>query len=704
MAMELRGKRVLVCNCEETMALDAKALGKACLAVGAEGELELNSQLCRRQLGNYQSALAAGQPLLVACTQEAPLFRELASEEQPDADLSFVNIRERAGWSDEGAGAPAKMAALIAEATEALQPNRAVAMESTGICLIYGPGTLALEAAKQLAGRLEVTLLLTETKDLLPLSTMESPIFSGRVRRAEGHLGAFMLDIQDFAAAKPSARGALVFDAPQASAKSECDLILDLTGGTPLFSAHQRRDGYLRPDPGDPIAVQKALFELTNMIGQFEKPRYVTYDAGLCAHARNRLTGCTRCLDICPTSAITSNVTEGGDGVTIDPYVCGGCGSCASVCPTGAATYDFPQGDGLFRRLRSLLAAYRQAGGEAPLLLLHDERHGDELITLMARLGRGLPARVLPVAVNEVTQVGLDFLAAALAYGATGIAILAGPEKQGELSGLAQQIGLAETLMEGLGYGGGRIQVVEERDPDAVAALLYGWERRDGVPAGSFLPMGGKRARTTLALAHLHDKAPTPLDILPLPAGAPFGALAVDTAGCTLCLACVGACPTGALLDSPEKPHLGFREEACVQCGLCRNTCPENVITLLPRFNFTDAGKSEVTLNEAEPAECIRCGKQFGVKQSIERIAAKLEGHSMFADQTQIDRIRMCEDCRVVVQFEDKDMPMAMGTRPVLRTTDDDLREREIEEARAKLLAERAAEGGGDENGGENKG
>src|SRR3546814_5060889 len=104
--------------------------------------------------------------------------------------------------------------------------------------------------------------------------------------------------------------------------------------------------------------------------------------------------------------------------VDIDPLVCAGCGSCASVCPTGAASYQLPAGDSLFERLRTLLGAYREADGKRATLLLHDARHGSEMIGIMARFGRGLPAQVLPFPLNEVTQVGLDFLAAAFAYGA----------------------------------------------------------------------------------------------------------------------------------------------------------------------------------------------------------------------------------------------------------------------------------------------
>ncbi|HMA14440.1 MAG TPA: 4Fe-4S binding protein, partial [Kiloniellaceae bacterium] len=251
---------------------------------------------------------------------------------------------------------------------------------------------------------------------------------------------------------------------------------------------------------------------------------------------------------------------------------------------------------------------------------------------------------------------------------------------------LAGQIGLAETVLSGLGYGEGRLHLLDAADPDAIEAALYGLAAPAvAMTPGSFLPVGGKRSRAFLALRHLHDKAPQPVDVLPLAPGAPFGRITVDTAGCTLCLACVSACPAGALLDDENRPWLGFREDACVQCGLCRVTCPEKVIALEPRINFTNAAMSAVTLNEDEPFECIRCGKPFGVRKSIERIAEKLAGkHSMFLEGGQVDRIKMCEDCRIVDQFDGGKDPFKLGERPRMRTTDDDLQERELALARAK--------------------
>ena len=418
------------------------------------------------------------------------------------------------------------------------------------------------------------------------------------------------------------------------------------------------------------------------MVGEFEKPRYVDFKADLCAHSRSQKTGCTRCLDVCPASAIQ----PAGDVVAIDPFLCGGCGGCNSVCPTGAVAYAYPPTTAVLERLRTLLGTYKRAGGEAPVLLVHDEAHGFGLIGAMARGGRGLPARVIPFAVNEVTQLGLDAILTAFAYGTERILFMIPEKRRDELSGLEQQRDHALAILDGLGHAGDRLDLLVENDPTILETALWTLAPLSSMPAGDFLPLGQKRSILRSALDCLHDQAPLKPERIDLPEGAPFGRVLVDVEDCTLCLACVGACPTGALIDNPDLPQLRFQEDACVQCGLCENTCPENVITLEPGVSFEEAAKQPAIIKEEEPYLCIRCQQPFGTSSSIEKIVAMLgEKHSMFQDSSAIDRIRMCEDCRVIVQFEAKDNPMAGPERTPVRTTDDYLREREeIESARRK--------------------
>jgi ferredoxin len=673
--MKVNDMDVLVCDCEGTMAFDGKALAKAC---GGDGD-EHATQLCRAQLQRFETAARGSERLLIACTQEAPLFLEAAEDLGEDAaDLRFCNIREKAGWCDEQVGRAstnltAKMAALLAEAALDIAETPAVSMNSDGHLVVIGEAEHAIAAAEKVTGRLDVTVLVTDRESVLPPRVITHPIFHGRVTGARGHLGAFTLKVDGIETASPSARGGIGFDGAPGEGELECDLILDLRSDPPLFQAPEKMDGYEDPNPKSPGAVANALLQLVDMVGDFDKPRYVDYDAALCAHANSGIVGCTRCIDNCPTGAAQPT----GDKIAFDPYVCAGCGACASTCPTGAAKYALPAGDALYLRLRTLLSTYHKAGGTHACLLLHDAEWGEDMIAAMARYGAGLPAKFIPVSMNAVTQVGLDFLLTAAAYGAERIVAVAGPAQSGETQALEQEIALANKILAGLGYGTDRIQFTDDTDPGALESRLHGLTPYPGLPKAAHMAMGRKRSVMSQALKALHEHAPNPVDSIKLEAGAPFGAVIVDTAGCTLCLSCVGACPTGALKDNPDAPQLSFAEAQCVQCGLCRNTCPEKVITLEPRLSFLASAQEHQVVKEEEPFKCIRCGKEFGTKSTIEKMVAKLQDHPMFAAAGGTDRLKMCEDCRVIAIAEDDTQPLAMGTVPTPRTTDDYLRERE---------------------------
>jgi ferredoxin len=671
-AMADSTRHVLICSCDDTMPLDRDAVRRSC-----RGELTTATQLCRAELDRFHAIAAAGTPLTVACTQQASLFSEVAAENGRASPILFANIRETGGWSSDAARAGPKMAALLAMAGEPMPPASFVSLESAGVILICGRDETAVEAGNLLRDHLDVTVLIEPPAAIVPPRIAGFPVAKGKVRNARGYLGAFEVTVDDFAQPLPSSRSVLVFGPSRHDTRSHCDIILDLTGGTPFFPAADLRDGYLRADPGNPAAMLQAVLKARDLIGTFEKPRYVAYDATLCAHSRSQVVGCTRCLDLCPTSAITPD----GDHVAIDANVCAGCGQCAAACPTGAASYALPSEDALMRKLRAMLMAYREAGGERAIVLVHDESHGAPLIDALARFGDGLPAHVLPFAVNEVTQVGLESVAAAFAYGASAMRFLLRARPRHDVAGLMRTIALADPLLIGLGFGAGRIATVETDDPDLLGEALRAIPSMPPArrPA-SFRPLGAKRSVLRFALSELHRAAPEPVAVIPLPEGAPFGAVEIDAGGCTLCLSCVTACPTGALRDDPEKPMLRFVEDACVQCGLCRATCPENVISLRPQLDFDAARAPARILKQEEPFCCIRCGKPFGVKSMIDRVVAKLEGqHWMYTGSSRrLDVIRMCDDCRVAAAAEEGFDPYGVQKQSA-RTTDDYLREREAQ-------------------------
>ena len=664
MTQKPNNSNLLVCNCQRTMVIDAAGLSKA---LGFSDKIAVHQELCRAGISAFESGLMSGQPVHVACTQEAPLFREIAAEHDFEAELRFSNIRETAGWSEAKSSVLPKMAALLADASYEPEPATTLTLDSKGMCLVYGAGQAALETAASLEGRLSVTVLLSDIDDAMPPSVVSQPIYKGKIRTARGALGRFEVVVDGYAPVVPSSRDTLEFAMPRDGASAQCDLILDISGGKPLFTGHGRRDGYISADPNNPGAVARAMFEISDLVGEFEKPRYIAYDASICAHARSGKVGCSNCLDVCPLGAIS----PAGDNVLIDPAICGGCGNCAAACPTGAASYAVPRRGDLVNRLGIILDTYRGAGGAHPRIMFHDEKHGAALIGAMARFGRGLPANVIPVRVNSTMMIGHDTMAATLALGADQVVVLSSPEHPEELETLRVQSDLARTIVSALGYEGDRIIMIDEHDPDAVENSLYDQAALAAMTRNAFSALGSKREVARTAFTKLYEGSPTPTQLVALPEGAPYGRIVVDVNGCTLCLSCVGACPANALGDNPERPELSFTEAACVQCGVCVATCPENVISLEPRYDFSPQALTPTVIKFEEPFNCIRCGTPFGARSSVERVVERLKGHSMFRDAGQLELIQMCDTCRIETLANSGNDPFAGGERPRVRTTDD---------------------------------
>ncbi|EAU40786.1 putative ferredoxin [Fulvimarina pelagi HTCC2506] len=661
--MASTARRVLVCNCEKSMSVDGAAIGRA---LGGEA-LPVHTHLCRSGIAAFETALASGDELIVACTQESPLFAEIA-EEQERSVARFFNIREAAGWTADGRSVAPKMAALAAVAAVEGKPARLRTFESDGLCLLVGKGQAALDAAQLLNRDLSVTLLLADADDVILPEMLDFPIFKGKVTAANGTLGRFEVTVDDYAAMLPSSRGAPQFAMPRNGAKSTCSVIVDISGEIPLFARPEGRDGYVRADPRDPAAVMRAIFEASAFEGEFEKPIYVTYDASICAHERSRKTGCTKCIDVCPPGAIT----PAGDEVLIDTAICGGCGNCAAHCPTGAVSYTYPQRSQIVEQVQTLASTFLGEGGTEPVLLVHDERHGKEMINAMARLGRGLPVNVLPLPQHSTTGVGHDLMVAALGAGFRSIVILVDPRRSDETVAMREEIALVDALLSGLGHAAGRVAIIEERDPDAVEGILYDKLMAPEIARGTISARGSKRDVARTGIQQLADAGTPKGELIALPASAPYGTIHVDKNACTLCMACVSACPVDALRANPDKPQLRFVESACVQCGICSATCPENAITLEARYNVSPEVIRPVTLNEDEPAECIRCGTPFVARGMLERVSKTLAGkHWMFQTEERKQLLRMCDSCRLEALSADGGDPFAIAHRSRPRTTED---------------------------------
>lgn len=516
------------------------------------------------------------------------------------------------------------------ELTNLIPPT--VSYESGGHTLILGPTSLIERAALQLAQMASVTLLSVDGE---PGETAQ--LFYADNVQISGFLGAFAVTVEN--------RGQRI-NLAQAATEQDCfDIVLDMSLNG-VMTEEVPVPGYFPVGRGHP-KLSDALEEIPDLMGTFDKPKYFRLDTDLCAHSSRGVKGCERCVDACPAGALSSEGDEKtGHKIQINPYLCQGIGTCATSCPTEAIHYALPNPTDTQKFIERLLANYIRAGGQHPIILICSSRH--EQYNLMAL--QTLPDHVIPVTVEELPSVGMDTWFAALVNGATQVLFAASRHMPATiLRILNQEVTMAQTFLSQLG--------LEKETID----ILYLEALRESQPTLCEHPLGlmegelegNKRQRLFSALDALarHNKL-EPV-IQPLAATAPFGTIECSSQDCTLCMSCVAVCPTQALHNEGDSPTLKFVEQDCVQCGLCVKACPESALSSASRLNWDQQQRQAVQiLHKEEPALCLRCQKPFAPQSMITMLQDKLRGHSHFSDPASLNRIAMCEDCRVIDVFE----------------------------------------------------
>lgn len=520
-----------------------------------------------------------------------------------------------------------KAASLLKETTAT--STSIVEYQSRGKVVVIG-GDEAMEFAPRLREKsLHAEVLLTSS--CVEPGEVVIPV-AGREVLIEGYLGAFKISLGN--------KGKSNFELIAA------DLILDLSE-QPLLSMPLKPPGYFMADTNDEFNILNSLNQLGDMIGTFEKPKYFDYDASICAHGSSGKVGCTACIDACPAQAITSLV----ESIKVTPYLCQGGGACASVCPTGAIRYVYPSASDTGEQVRHLLKYYYQYQGQSAVIAFISEDDYQQVATW--------PDNYLVVVVEELASVGLELWMSALVYGASKVVMIKGDNHIDLVNDVMhQQLDVAQRLLQGMNINP---DVLSEESIDDIGGL-----KEAEMPMINYAEFAGKndkRRTLFMAIDHLAKEMSAVTGEIELSQASPFGAIDIKQEDCTLCMACTSVCPAKAIHAGNEEPKLLFTELNCVQCGLCEQACPESAISLIPRYqlNQEKRRKSEV-IKEDSPFNCISCGKPFATQSMISTVTSKLSSHAMFQTERSLDRLKMCDDCRVVDVMQDATaMNLAQG-------------------------------------------
>ncbi len=433
------------------------------------------------------------------------------------------------------------------------------------------------------------------------------------------------------------------------------DLVLDLR---PLatFAGTRAPVGYYAPGQ-NPEELNPALEELPEMRGRFKKPRFMAFLASRCFHGRARTLDCQRCIEICPFGAIQP---EKGN-ISFNHYLCQGCGGCALACPADAIHPIHPSPEEFLKAFEEKLINHKAGAGMPVTLIISDceDVYGDKLQQESRSKGS-----IFYFHAEEIGRIGLETILTAFSHGVDEVVIACKTENpQGIRDAVARQALMARAILKGIGVKEDKCRFVVSPVLPQLEEEISSMDCMDGetyaAPLSGVEPSFGQERRrlTLLAAQHLCEISGRHKTWIPLPAGSPFGTVTMDGDGCTLCMACVASCPSGALSAVGDVPRLTFLESQCHQCGLCVETCPERVIQLLPRMPCNvRTVETPIVLSEAKKFRCVKCNAPFASQAMVERMTDKLKGHWMYANERQLQRLQMCRVCRTRDALVSEDM------------------------------------------------
>lgn len=380
---------------------------------------------------------------------------------------------------------------------------------------------------------------------------------------------------------------------------------------------------------------KELLESLARFIGAYTYTSPIRLTPSLCEfwHRRPKRNAddgyCHKCSDVCQSFGVFRN-DEKGEIVLSSPD-CIACGDCVSVCPTGALQRESES-------LESLTYQAQMYKGSIPIL--HAKSHSKEVIAALRSSPNPL---ALPFVLGQPHILNATSLLSIVQESGAMAIVYAQPSEFVQ-EGVDSLNALCEAIF-------GTKCVLLAHDEAELCACLQEARVLDCVHY-TYTPRadeGAKEIFSQRAYAWVRGGAFGRVSMQH------SGNVLIDSQKCTLCLSCVDACNTKALINEGSSFSLLFKQSLCTGCGYCADTCAEQVIRI--ESNVLDAQSESFAYEQKaydEPFKCVECGKVFASAKSIRKIEEILLP-SIGSDPIKQRGLQCCGDCKIKLIFGPKD-------------------------------------------------
>lgn len=375
------------------------------------------------------------------------------------------------------------------------------------------------------------------------------------------------------------------------------------------------------------------ISEIESLIGEFTFDRSILYYKDKCQYHHRDKTSysyCRSCVDICPNMSISSDEIK--KELVFSDIDCITCGKCVGVCPSGA----MQKSNASLYSINKALKLYKNK-----MLVILSSEYASDSIELFGDFFKTHDVFLFIVPnINMLNEVYI-------------LSILQESARRCLIVGSASQI-LEESILyindlyvkifnTKAVYHANSINDIDMSIIDMSPIVGYSYDVDDR-----------EFSREIFANRLKFFIKDNDFGILKNTEMLLYTNLIINDSSCTLCMSCVEACNTNALISSKDNFSLLFNPSICTACGFCIDLCPEKVISMpLAGYELNNNFLNYNIKASDKAFACIECGKVFASTKSIEKVKSVM-GPIFANDPTKMRTILCCSDCKVKVMFNQK--------------------------------------------------